>query len=51
VVTSETLSAEQPLDEPDEVADYVDFFDRLRDAAVTGPDGVALIQRVAAGLR
>ncbi len=51
VVTAETLSGEQRLTEPDEVSDYITFFDQLLDAAVTGEDAVALIQRVAAGLR
>ncbi len=51
VVTAETLSGEQRLTEPDEVTDYITFFDHLRDAAATGEDAVALIQRVAAGLR
>jgi len=51
VVTAETLSGEHRLTEPDEVAGYVTYFDRLRDAADTGEDAVALIQRVAAGLR
>jgi len=49
VVTAETLSGEHRLTEPDEVADHVTFFDQLRDAAVTGEDAVALIQRVAMG--
>ncbi|MFZ0119203.1 MAG: helix-turn-helix transcriptional regulator [Pseudonocardiaceae bacterium] len=51
VVHIETLTAEQQLAEPDEVAVYVKAFDLLRAAAVTGPDAVALIQRVAAELR
>jgi transcriptional regulator with XRE-family HTH domain len=51
VVYIETLTAEQQLAEPDEVAVYVKAFGLLRAAAVTGPDSVALIQRVAAELR
>ena len=51
LVISETLTGEQRLDEPDEVAQYVRFFNQLRGTAATGEDAVALIQRVAAGLR
>ncbi|MPZ66105.1 MAG: helix-turn-helix domain-containing protein [Pseudonocardiaceae bacterium] len=51
LVVVETLTGEQRLDEPQEVAHYVRFFDQLRDTAATGPDSVALIQRVAAQLR
>ena len=51
VVFIETLTGEQQLHEPDEVAVYVAAFDLLHDAAAIGPDAVALIQRVAAGLR
>lgn len=51
VVTSESLTAEQRLIEPDEVAQYVHFFEELRAVAVTGPDAAALIQRVTAELR
>ena len=51
VVYIETLTAEQRLSEPDEVAVYVKAFRLLREAAATGPDAVALIQRVAAELR
>lgn len=40
----ETLTAEQRLAEPDDVAVYVRAFDLLRAAAVTGQDAVALIQ-------
>lgn len=50
-VLVETLTGEQRLDDPDEVAVYVKAFDLLRDAALTGPHAVALIQRVAADLR
>ncbi len=51
VVTSESLTGEQRLIEPDEVAQYVNFFRELRAVAVTGPDAIALIQRVTAELR
>ncbi len=51
VVIVETMTGEQRLDEPDEVAVYLRAFGLLREAAATGPDAVALIQRVAAGLR
>jgi hypothetical protein len=51
MVYIETLTAEQQLSEPDEVAVYVKAFSMLREAALFGPDAVALIQRVAAELR
>lgn len=51
VVYIETLTAEQQLSEPDEVAVYVKALRLLRAAAVTGPAAVALLQRVAAELR
>jgi len=51
LVFVETMTGEQRLDEPDAVAVYVMAFELLRNAAATGPDAVALIQRVAAGLR
>lgn len=51
VAVMETNSGEQQLFEPDEVAVYVQAFDRLRDASATGPDAVTLIQRAAADLR
>ncbi|MPZ67487.1 MAG: helix-turn-helix domain-containing protein [Pseudonocardiaceae bacterium] len=51
VVFVETMTGEQRLDEPDEVAVYVKAFDLLRAAAATGSDAVALIQQVAAQLR
>ncbi len=51
VVFVETMTGEQRLDEPDEVAVYVKAFELLREATVTGPDAVALIQRIAASLR
>ena len=50
-VMIESIVAQQRLDAPDEVALYEQFFDQLRDVAVTGTDAVALIQRVAAELR
>lgn len=49
-VLIETLTGEQRLDDPDEVAVYVKAFDQLRDAATTGPDVVALIRRIMAEL-
>lgn len=51
LVFVETMTGEQRLDQPDEVAVYVMAFELLRNAAATGPAAVALIQRVAAGLR
>ncbi len=51
VVTAESLTAEQRLIEPDEVAQYVNFFDHLDAVAATGPDAAVLIQQVAAELR
>lgn len=45
-VLIETLTGVQQLDEPDEVAVYVQAFERLRDAAATGPLGIALIRRL-----
>jgi transcriptional regulator with XRE-family HTH domain len=51
VVYIETLTGEQQLSEPDEVAVYVKAFELLRAASATGPDAVALIQRIAAELR
>jgi len=50
VVTAESLTAEQRLTEPDEVAHYAHFFDHLHTEAVTGPDAAALIRRVMAEL-
>jgi hypothetical protein len=47
----ETLTGEQRCEEPDEVGAYVKFFEQLRTTALTGPDAVALIGRVAAQLR
>lgn len=47
----ETLTGQDELVLPDEVAAYVKAFDLLRDAATAGSDAVALIQRVAAELR
>jgi hypothetical protein len=45
-VLVETLTGEQRLDDPDEVAVYIKAFGQLRDASVTGSDAVALIQHV-----
>lgn len=46
VVTAESLTAEQRLIEPDEVAHYAHFFDHLHTVATTGPEAAALIRRV-----
>lgn len=51
VVYIETLTGEQQLYEPDEVAVYRKAFELLRAASVTGPDIVGLIQRIATELR
>ncbi|MGH3915354.1 MAG: helix-turn-helix domain-containing protein [Pseudonocardiaceae bacterium] len=51
VVTAESLTAEQRLIEPHEVAQYATFFDHLHAVAVTGPDATALIHQVATELR
>lgn len=51
VVTAESLTAEQRLVEPDEVTQYVTFFDHLHAVAATGPDAAALIHQIAAELR
>lgn len=51
VVVIESITAQQRLDAPDEVALYERFFEQLREAALTGADAVALIQQVTAGLR
>ncbi|MGH3796672.1 MAG: helix-turn-helix domain-containing protein [Pseudonocardiaceae bacterium] len=48
VVYVETLTGEQQLYEPDEVAVYIEAFEQLRESAATGPDAVALIRRVIA---
>ncbi len=50
-VMIESVTAQQRLDAPDEVALYERFFQQLREAALNGADAVALIHRVAAGLR
>lgn len=49
-VLVETLTGEQRLDDPDEVAIYITAFDQLRDAAAIGPDAVALLRRVMADI-
>ncbi|MGH3436805.1 MAG: DUF5753 domain-containing protein [Sciscionella sp.] len=46
-VLIESITAQQRLDSPDEIARYERCFDQLRATALTGPDAVALIQRVA----
>lgn len=45
-VLVETLTAEQRLDEPDEVAVYREAFEHLRTAAIIGPDAVQMIRRL-----
>lgn len=47
----ETLTDEQRLDDPDELAVYIKAFDQLRDASATGPDTVTLIRHVIDELR
>ncbi len=47
----ETLTGEQRIDNPEEVTAHIKAFEQLLDAALAGPDAVALIHRVAAGLR
>jgi len=42
----ETLTGEQRLTDPGEVAAYTKMFELLRDATAAGPDAVALIQRI-----
>ncbi len=51
VVYIETLTGEQQLYEPDEVAVYNKAFELLRAASRTGPDAVLLIQRITTELR
>jgi transcriptional regulator with XRE-family HTH domain len=50
-VLVETLTGEQRLDDPDEVATYLKAFNQLRDACATGPDAIALIRHVIDELR
>ncbi len=50
-VLIENITGQQRLETADQVALYERFFDQLRDAAATGPQAAALIQRVAAQLR
>ena len=47
----ETMTGEQRLDDPEEVALYVHFLDQLQDAAATGPEVTTLIRRVLTELR
>ena len=51
LVTAETLTGEQQVNEPDQIALYDRFFTLLRDSAVHGRDAVALIHRALAELR
>ncbi len=50
VVLVETLTGEQRLDEPDEVAVYTQAFDRLLAAALVGEHAADLIRRTATGM-
>lgn len=50
-VLIESITAQQRLEGADEVALYGQFFEQLRDAAVTGQDAIDLIQHVAAELQ
>lgn len=50
-VAIETLTGEQTLSAPEDIAAYERAFEALRAAALTGADAAALIQRVAAELR
>ena len=43
--TAETLTGEQQVNEPDQIALYDRFFSLLREAAAHGPDAVAIIHR------
>lgn len=51
LVTVESLTGEQQVNEPDQIALYDRFFALLRDAAVHGPDAIALIHRALTSLR
>lgn len=51
VLYLETLTGEQRVDNPEEVAAHAKAFDLLRGAAVTGVEAVVLIQRVVRDLR
>jgi transcriptional regulator with XRE-family HTH domain len=51
LVVIETLTGEQQLSEPDEIALYDRFFELLRNAARKGPEAVAIIQRALSDLR
>jgi hypothetical protein len=47
----ETMTGEQQMDDPGQVAEYRKAFELLRAASLTGPDVVALVQRVAGEIR
>jgi hypothetical protein len=47
----ETMTGEQQIDDPGQVAVYRKAFQLLRAASLAGPDVVALVQRVAGELR
>jgi len=45
-VLIESLTAQQRLDSPDDIQAYEDFFQQLRDAALTNHDLEALVLRI-----
>jgi hypothetical protein len=47
----ETMTGEQQMDDPGQVAEYRKAFELLRAASLAGPDVVALVQRVAGEIR
>ncbi len=51
LVWVETLTGEQQVNEPDQIALYDRFFTLLRDHAARGPDAVAIIHRALGELR
>jgi len=51
LVTAETLTGEQQVNEPDQLALYDRFFTLLRDGAVRGRDAVSIIHRALADMR
>lgn len=51
LVIVESLSGEQPLSDPDEVALYAEFFDAVREAGTSGREAVEIIRRALNDLR
>lgn len=51
LVEIETIAGEHQVSTPEDVAAYTKFFALLRDAAATGHDAIAVIQRAQAALR